>query len=166
MEILVTGSNGFLGQYIIKQLTMFTNVTTLSRKSSDLICDLSNNIPNLNHFDIVIHLAGKAHLVPKCDKDNAAFFDVNVQGTQNLLSGIELSGTSLKRFVFISTVAVYGVDQGDNINENSPLLAKEPYGLSKIQAEQKQPQTLHHNESLDDDKKSYKIRHPTIDGNC
>ena len=137
MNILITGSTGFLGGKIRNVLQYNCSTLGLSRSNTDYNIELQSNIPVFNeNFDIVIHTAGKAHLVPKSDKENAAFFDVNVQGTQNLLRGIELSGILPKRFVFISTVAVYGVDQGENINENKPLLAKDPYGLSKIQAEQ------------------------------
>lgn len=135
MKILITGSNGFFGKCILRKLSMLSSVTTLSRNNSDLLFDLVNNIPNLSNFDIVIHAAGKAHSVPKNDLENNAFFDVNVKGTQNLLHGIEASGKLPKSFIFISTVAVYGLNQGNNINEKAPLLAKDPYGLSKIQAE-------------------------------
>lgn len=41
-----------------------------------------------------------------------------------------------KQFVFISSVSVYGLEYGINIDEYSLLNAKDPYGLSKIQAEQ------------------------------
>jgi nucleoside-diphosphate-sugar epimerase len=135
MKILVTGSNGFFGKCILRKLSLLSSVTTLSRNNSDLLFDLVNNIPNLSNFDIVIHAAGKAHSVPKNNLENDAFFDVNVKGTQNLLHGIEASGKLPKSFIFISTVAVYGLNQGNNINEKTPLLAKDPYGLSKIQAE-------------------------------
>ncbi len=39
------------------------------------------------------------------------------------------------KFVFISSVSVYGLVSGYNIDESSELLAKDPYGLSKIEAE-------------------------------
>lgn len=136
MRILLTGSNGFFGKCIHRKLSLLYSVTTLSRNNSDLLCDLVNNIPNLSNFDIVIHAAGKAHSVPKNDLEYDAFFDVNDKGTQNLLYGIELSGALPKSFIFISSIAVYGVDQGINIDEKAPLLAKDPYGMSKIQAEQ------------------------------
>ncbi len=135
MKVLITGSNGFFGKCILRKLSMLSSVKTLSRNNSDLLFDLAKNIPNLSNFDIVIHAAGKAHSVPKNDLEDDAFFDVNVKGTQNLLHGIEASGKLPKSFIFISTVAVYGLNQGNNINEKAPLLAKDPYGLSKIQAE-------------------------------
>jgi nucleoside-diphosphate-sugar epimerase len=137
MNILITGSTGFLGKIIRNVLQYNYSILGLSRSNSDYNIKLQSNIPEFNeNFDIVIHTAGKAHLMPKSDKENAEFFGVNVQGTQNLLRGIELRGTLPKSFVFISTVAVYGLDQGEGINENAPLQAKDPYGLSKIQAEQ------------------------------
>lgn len=40
-----------------------------------------------------------------------------------------------KKFVFISSVSVYGLSSGNNINEEHPLMAMDPYGKSKILAE-------------------------------
>lgn len=136
MKILLTGSNGFLGNFILKNLTMFFSVTTLSRSNSDLSCDLVENIPKLSKFDIIIHVAGKAHLVSNSKKDDDIFYAINVNGTRNLLIGLDLSGNIPKSFIFVSSVSVYGLDEGDSVNENAPLQAKDPYGLSKIQAEQ------------------------------
>lgn len=136
MNFLLTGANGFLGKSIAQELSNGNKVFSLSRTTGDYKISLEKEIPDLKRsIDLVIHTAAKVHVVPKIEKENMAFFDVNVQGTLNLLSGIELSDNMPKGFIFISTVAVYGVEQGDNINENSLLLAKDPYGLSKIQAE-------------------------------
>ncbi len=137
MNILITGSTGFLGGIIRNDLQNDYSIFGLSRSNSEYNIQLQSNIPVfIEDFNIVIHSAGKAHIVPKCDKENSEFFEINVQGTQNLLKGIELSKALPKSFIFISTVAVYGVDQGESINENTPLQAKDPYGLSKILAEQ------------------------------
>lgn len=136
MNILITGSTGFLGSIIRNVLQNNYSIFGLSRSNTEYNIQLQNNIPVfIEDFNIVIHSAGKAHIIPKCDKENSEFFEVNVQGTQNLLKGIELSKVLPKRFIFISTVAVYGIDQGENINENTPLLANDSYGKSKIQAE-------------------------------
>jgi len=133
--ILLTGANGFLGKSMIKKLGV-SNVITLSRKKSHHQIDLKNEVPVFeNVFDTVIHAAGKAHLVPKTEKEKKDFFSVNVTGTENLLKGLERSGLP-EKFVFVSSVSVYGISKGILIDENSPLLAKDPYGLSKINAEQ------------------------------
>lgn len=133
MKILITGSNGFLGKELVKQLSS-NIIFKLNREVGDYHCDLSTDIPSFqNLFDIVIHNAGKAHTVPKTDKQKEEFFKVNVVGTKNLLKGLETSIP--KQFVFISSVSVYGLDEGELIDENFKLLAKDPYGISKIQAE-------------------------------
>lgn len=136
-KTLVTGATGFLGKYIVDDLSEKTIIRTLSRTSGDYKLSLEFQIPYFNEsFNVVIHNAGKAHSIPRNDKEIKAFFDVNVTGTKNLLASIENSGSFPNSFIFISTVAVYGKENGVKINEDSPLLAKDPYGLSKIQAEQ------------------------------
>jgi nucleoside-diphosphate-sugar epimerase len=130
---LLTGSNGFLGKYLINNLPAII-IKTLNRSTSDYEVDLSINIPYFtDNFDTVIHNAGKAHFVPKTDLEKHLFHDVNVLGTQNLLKG--LTNNLPKQFVFISSVSVYGLIEGESISESTPLLATDPYGKSKIEAE-------------------------------
>ncbi len=136
-KTLVTGATGFLGKYIVDDLSEKTSIITLSRTSGEYKLSLELQIPVFNEsFDIVIHNAGKAHLVPKTIEEEQAFFQVNVQGTNNLLKGLENTIILPKNFIYISSVSVYGLETGNLINENTPLSAKEPYGLSKIMAEQ------------------------------
>lgn len=113
MKILLTGASGFLGGeifYYLKSLNY--DVTTIGRSDiNDLKCDLSRNIPFLSKdVDFIIHVAGKAHVVPKNKQEEKVFFDVNLEGTKNLLRGLE--NKSPKTIVFISTVAVYGIETG------------------------------------------------------
>jgi nucleoside-diphosphate-sugar epimerase len=136
MNILLTGSTGFLGKTIFSFLKNKHNIFTLGRKNSTFNIDLIQKIwLKFPKFEIIIHAAGKAHSTPKTLFEKQSFFDVNFKGTQNLLLGLEESQYFPKAFVFISSVAVYGKDNGVNIAEDAPLLAKDPYGLSKIQAE-------------------------------
>ena len=131
----MTGSSGFLGKNLIDEISKKDLVYTLNRNSGDFICDLSKEIPKFNiEFDCVIHAAGCAHLVPVNLNDEKLFFNSNIYGTINLLKGLEINKIP-KSFVFISSVSVYGLEFGQNINENHALLAKEPYGLSKIESE-------------------------------
>src|ERR1019366_8633382 len=109
-------------------------IISLARNHADIYVDLAIQIPVLPMCDIVIHAAGKAHSVPKTDIEKQKFWDVNVVGTANLLKGIEKSGMP-KSFIFISSVAVYGKENGILICEDEPLSAKDSYGLSKIAAE-------------------------------
>lgn len=137
MKILLTGSNGFLGNILKHELENKYFLQTLSRTFSDYNIDLSknNNIRFNDKFEIVIHAAGKAHILPNNELERKSFYEVNLVGTLNLLKGLEASGLP-KNFVFISSVSVYGYNQGVLLNENTPLLARDAYGKSKIEAEE------------------------------
>ena len=133
--ILLTGANGFLGSALFKEFENCNSVRILSRTSGDYIVSLDQSIPIFNEsFDVVIHAAGLAHVVPSKNEFDL-FHEVNVHGTQNLLRAFEKSELP-KKFVFVSTVAVYGNSEGNLINEQSELNAIDSYGKSKIQAEQ------------------------------
>lgn len=135
MNCLLTGHSGFLGQKLILKLTEKYNLKTLSRSSGDYTISLEKFVPNFStSFDLVVHAAGLAHFFPISDFDKDSFFDTNVNGTNNLLIGLKKSVVP-KKFLFISSVAVYGASEGLNINESSNLNAKDPYGKSKIEAE-------------------------------
>jgi len=133
MSILITGSTGFLGQTLVKYLPNYS-ITTIGRTNANIIANLATQIPQLQKTDLVIHAAGKAHIVPKTQAEKQDFFDVNVTGTQNLLTALEENLP--QAFLFISSVAVYGLSKGILIKENAPLNAQDPYGRSKIQAEE------------------------------
>ena len=136
MTLLFTGASGFLGNNIIHLLNGTYNIISVGLSPQDnYLVDIATDIPTFTDtFDIVLHVAGKAHSVPKTEEERQAFFDVNLQGTKNLCTALERSGIP-KAFIFISTVAVYGCDSGENITEEYPLNGTTPYALSKIKAE-------------------------------
>lgn len=132
--ILLTGASGFLGKII--RLKYQKEIISLGRsENEDIVCDLSKQIPALPAVDIVIHAAGKAHSVPKTEAENQEFYEVNVNGTIHLLQGLVNTNQLPKAFIFISSVAVYGLESGSDIHDDTPLNAKDPYGKSKIEAE-------------------------------
>jgi nucleoside-diphosphate-sugar epimerase len=137
--ILITGASGFLGKAILHQLALQKDeILTIGKQSANhFVHDLASEIPIIkaNKIDLVVHAAGKAHSVPKTKAEKQAFFDTNLTGTLNLLRSLEKLVELPKSFVFISSVAVYGKETGLNITEQAPLQAKDPYGLSKVQAE-------------------------------
>lgn len=136
-KLLLTGASGFLGKNILSELQRCYSVVTLGRSAeNDLICDLKNDVPVFeDRYDVVLHAAGKAHVVPKTEEEKALFYKVNLDGTRNLCAGLEKVGMP-KSFIFISTVAVYGLETGEHISEDAELLGNTPYALSKILAEQ------------------------------
>ena len=135
-NILLTGHSGFLGSHIKTFLRgKDYNLINLGRsKDSDIICDLGNETFQSKDIDYVIHVAGKAHSIPENQAQIDEFYKVNYEGTKNLIHSI--GNLKIKTFIFISTVAVYGKETGELIDEISPLLGDTPYSLSKIKAEQ------------------------------
>ena len=136
MTLLFTGASGFLGNNIIHLLNGTYNIISVGLSPQDTyLVNIATDIPTFTDaFDVVFHAAGKAHSVPKTEAEKRLFFDVNLQGTKNLCTALERSGIP-KAFIFISTVAVYGCDSGENITEEHPLNGTTPYALSKIKAE-------------------------------
>jgi nucleoside-diphosphate-sugar epimerase len=134
MNILITGANGFLGK-VIRNVLNNNDIITLSRTNSTLNFDLSNSIPLFDtHIDLVIHSAGKAHLNSTSNDEILNFYTINVLGTKNLLNG--LIAKPPKQFVFISSVSVYGLITGQTVKESTTLQARDPYGRSKVEAEE------------------------------
>lgn len=133
-KILLTGSSGFLGSFIKKELSNL-NILGLSKHNNDFNVNLSNNIPVFDEsFDLVIHAAGKSHSVPNKVDEILSFYKTNVDGTINLLEGLSRC-IKPQKFVFISSVSVYGLTSGVLIREDSQLVAQDPYGKSKVEAE-------------------------------
>jgi nucleoside-diphosphate-sugar epimerase len=136
MNALLTGFNGFLGSYVLAELEKLYQVTTMGLGQGHIPIDLTVLQPKTDQqFDKVVHLAGLAHFHPSTPEEEQRFFDVNLTGTKNLFNGLSGNlkpGTSV---VFISTVAVYGLDEAFNVSEDWPLLGNTPYAKSKIEAE-------------------------------
>lgn len=135
-SLLLTGGTGFLGKNIVPNLRYGYDITLCGITPQDNIqVNLAKEVPELpERYDIVLHAAGKAHVIPKTEEEIQAFYDINLQGTKNLCAALEKVGAP-KSLIFVSTVAVYGCEEGENIDENHPLYGNTPYALSKIQAE-------------------------------
>lgn len=136
-KLLFTGGTGFLGHNTRPILDKMYDVITCGITPDDQIkANLAKEVPQLDqHYDVVLHACGKAHVVPKTEAEKQAFFDVNYTGTVNLCEALDKVGTP-KALIFISTVAVYGCEFGDLITEEHPLNGETPYAKSKIMAEE------------------------------
>jgi len=142
--ILVTGASGFIGRNLIKvmvdQLYDF-EIRAASRCNSTLFdnkvekaivpCVDSNTYWDDALFDVecVIHLAAIAH------NNDGDPYSVNVEGTENLARQAAKFG--VKRFIFISTIGVYGANNIDNYSEDSKKNPHNIYSESKLIAEEK-----------------------------
>jgi len=139
--ILITGATGFLGTTLCYSLAKdgYRILKLGKRQDNDIQFDLSEKDIKLNvqeDIDYVVHAAGKAHVVPKNEIEAKEFYDVNFEGTQNLCNALTSLPVPPKSFIFISTVSVYGRDEGDLIPETHPLNGNTPYAKSKILAEE------------------------------
>lgn len=138
-QILMTGATGFLGKDILKHLHQQEFlVDTMGRdKSSTYHFDFLNpqNLLIDKRYPLVVHVAGKAHTVPKNALEEKQFFDINLEGTKRLCTSLIESNAAPDAFIFISSVAVYGVEKGENVSEEHALRGHTPYAKSKILAE-------------------------------
>ncbi len=137
MKLLFTGASGFLGNNVRPLLEAMYEVTTVGLlPQDDYTVNIAQEVPELRErYDIVLHAAGKAHSVPRTEAEKQVFFDVNLQGTKNLCAALERKGFP-RAFIFISTVAVYGCEYGEEITEDHPLNGDTPYAMSKRLAEE------------------------------
>ena len=124
MKILITGASGFVGQALQNYLS---NKNFIIRTASIRKTDDVNNI-NFADVDIVIHLAALVHQMTGADTNS--YMESNFDLTKAL-------ALVKSKFIFISTVKVYGESFPDKIlDDNSDCLPEDPYGESKLLAEQ------------------------------
>ena len=150
MKILVTGATGFIGSALIEYLTNFPDfsVVGMVRSVKDISCSSgvefrlgeigseNKSTMNLSDIDVIIHTAGRAHVM----NDNSAnpideFRRVNTYGTLDLARLAADSG--VKRFIFLSSIKVNGesTDLGSPFSINSIEGPQDAYGTSKHEAE-------------------------------
>ena len=149
MNVAVTGGTGCLGRPLVDKLITdgaYLRLLTLPNDHPITFIDnqvktITGNISSceaLNMLcrdcEVVFHLAGMVHSVPGTKKEEQKFYQVNMEGTRNLLEAAKKN--RVKRIVFYSTVGVYGKDADFHGNELSPCKPDSVYAESKYQAEQ------------------------------
>lgn len=150
-KVLVTGANGFLGSHLLSRLVKddqfqavaaFRTLDEQSVQNKDHfvignIDEHTNWQTALKNVDVVVHTAARAHIMDdRAINPLSAYLKINLGGTLNLASQAAEAGVS--RFVFISSIKVNGektaLDEPFTVNSNSTPV--DPYGISKLQAEQ------------------------------
>ena len=146
--ILVTGAAGYIGSIAIeflldkgynilalddlstgRQDALFSNVIFLNTKVGNT--NLLQKIFQENKIDLVLHIAGAA-LVEESIREPLKYFDINFCQAQNLLD--LMIRFDIKKIVFSSTCAVYGIPKEHDIPIKEETLTKaiNPYGESKL----------------------------------
>ncbi|MCK5898788.1 MAG: NAD-dependent epimerase/dehydratase family protein [Methylococcales bacterium] len=138
--VLVTGSNGFIGQVLSQELqALGFSVKNLVRTKTakipnQLVLDLTAewSFNPCDGVDTVFHLAGKAHALAEVTQDNDEYQKINTEATEKLLNAAQQAG--VQQFIYFSSVKAIG-DSELRQDETSTLAAESPYGQSKLAAE-------------------------------
>ena len=143
MRVLLTGGAGFFGFHMANALVEQGHQVVLLDIARYIESDYHGPVafhqgdvrhrPTVDRLmagvDAVIHAAAALPLWPRQE-----IFSVNVEGTRTVLESALAHG--VRRLVYISSTAVYGVPRKHPIEEDDPLEGVGPYGQSKIMAEQ------------------------------
>ena len=154
MRIFITGGAGFIGIHLCKKLlelnhdvtvydnfsnSLQENFTSIIKQKVTLIfgdiLDNSKLTTSMKNHDVVIHLSAQIS-VPASIKNPKLTFDVNVNGTQNVLDACLQN--DITKIIAASTAAVYqNTSTKIILDEASPVEPQSPYGESKLEMENK-----------------------------
>jgi nucleoside-diphosphate-sugar epimerase len=146
VSVLITGASGFVGKHCVKRFEKDKNLKLilLSRSISPEVGhdQIGLCLKDINEGDIlvdvntVVHIAGLAHLSANKVGAGADEFElINTLATVRLVESLINKG--LKRFVYISSVSVYGKYKGVPFSEVSALSPLTDYAKSKLRAEER-----------------------------
>lgn len=149
MNILITGGAGFIGSHLAKaftkknhQVVILDNFDTGKRRNLE---EIKHNLTIVKgsildkkivqaiipDIDVVFHLAAKVTVQDATSKEE--YKKTNVQGTKNILEASYEN--AVKKFIFISTAAVYGDANTLPICESTPTRPISYLGKTKLKAE-------------------------------
>lgn len=149
MSILVVGGAGYIGSHMVKRLieqgqevVAVDNLSTGHRKAVDEKArfyegDIRNHVFlkgvfDRENIDTVVHFAAFS-IVPESMEKPLKYFDNNTAGMVALLE--EMRDHDVKRIIFSSTAATYGVPEKSPIEETDRQAPINPYGESKLMME-------------------------------
>lgn len=148
MNVLVVGGAGYVGSHAVRLLTragytvwVYDNCQRGHRAAVPANILIEGDL--LNHqqlvdvlreksIDAVMHFAAFA-LVGESVSDPASYYQNNVVGALTLLDAMRT--TDVRRIVFSSTCATYGIPQSVPISEEHPQMPVNPYGFTKLAIE-------------------------------
>jgi nucleoside-diphosphate-sugar epimerase len=127
-KLIISGLSGFVGTNLNNYLNSFTEYSI-----SSYLRNIESNQIISNEFDVIIHLAGKAHDTRNVSKPEE-YYHANYELTKKIYDNFLKSNS--KKFIFISSVKAVA-DQVENIlNEYDIPNPLTYYGKSKLMAEE------------------------------
>lgn len=149
MSILVTGGAGYIGSHMVLELLdagerviVLDNLTTGFRwavpPQATLVIgdagdqDLVRTVIRKHEVSAIIHFAGSI-VVPESVADPLGYYNNNTVKSRALMEVAVAMG--VKRFIFSSTAAVYGMTGDAPVDEDAALKPMSPYGSSKLMTE-------------------------------
>lgn len=138
-KVLITGVDGFTGIHLEKLLLnkgyeVFGTVTKNPKDKKHFVCDIKNieEIREVLEFikpDYIFHLAGISFVGTQ---NRSLMYDVNVLGTENLLSALDDSKLIPEKIVIASSATVYGNQNSSVLEESMCPKPVNHYGCSKL----------------------------------
>jgi len=145
--VLVTGARGFLGSAVVLELLELgyhvralvrAPASSSSLKAVEIVVGDVRDPQCVREASVgcetIVHLAGLAHALDDDHVSDQDYQSVNVDGTKHLLDGAIACG--VQRFIFASSVKVFGETTSGCVDENEPPAPQSPYARSKWMAEQ------------------------------
>jgi nucleoside-diphosphate-sugar epimerase len=135
-KVQIIGGSGFVGSFLLEVLKDF-NTSNLDKNHSPFFNKLTTigDIRNTKDLNFSNETSTVVLLAAEHRDDvspTSLYYDVNVQGTKNVLQAMDNAG--IKNIIFTSSVAIYGLNK-TNPDENHPEDPFNHYGKSKWQAE-------------------------------
>ena len=134
MATLLTGASGFVGAFVQRRINCIPfdrlGKPIDLRDADDVRMAMGEIKP-----DAVIHLAAQS-FVPASFENPAETYEINFQGTLNLLAALKETGFR-GRMLFIGSGDTYGLVPESQlpVTEDQPLRPRSPYAVSKVAAE-------------------------------
>lgn len=125
MNLLLTGANGFIGQYFLSHYSDAYNIKKFSFLNDDF------KELDLEGIQTIVHLSALVHQMGGATEEE--YNRINVDQTINLAKKAKESGVD--SFIFMSTVKVYGEETEVAYTEETTCSPQDAYGASKLKAE-------------------------------